>query len=258
VRIVQAIVRAPALNFAEGIASAIGGGDPDVMLALEQHERYCETLRGCELGLTRLAADASHPDSTFIEDTAVLTAEAAIITRPGAASRLGEISAALESLRGYFDTIWEIKAPGTLDGGDVCEADGVFFIGVSGRTNVEGARQLAALLKELGHKSVTVDIRASKTLLHLKTGLSYLGDRVFVVGGDVLLDDTLQGYDLIRVAPAEAYAANCIRVNDHVLIAAGYPQLLATLGARGYRVTALAMSEFRKMDGGLSCLSLRF
>jgi dimethylargininase len=258
VRIAQAIVRAPASNFAAGIASATGGGDPDVTVALEQHERYCEMLRSCGLGLTRLAADAGHPDSTFIEDTAVLTAEAAIITRPGATSRRGEIAAALESLRRHFDTIWEIKAPGTLDGGDVCEVDGGFIIGMSGRTNAEGARQLAALLKELGHTSVTVDIRASKALLHLKTGLSYLGDGVFIVSSDGLLDDALKGYDLIRVAPAEAYAANCIRLNDHVLIAAGYPQLLGTLAARGYRVAALAMSEFRKMDGGLSCLSLRF
>jgi dimethylargininase len=258
VQMAQAIVRAPAPNFAAGIASAIGGGDPDVTVALEQHEQYCEALHNCGLQLTRLAADASHPDSTFIEDTAVLTAEAAIVTRPGAASRRGETTAALESLRGYFDTVWEIKAPGTLDGGDVCEVDGDFFIGVSGRTNAEGARQLAALLEELGHDSVTVDIRASKTLLHLKTGLSYLGDGVFVVSSGVRLDDALKEYDLIRVAPAQGYAANCIRVNDHLLIATGYPQLLATLETRGYRVATLGMSEFRKMDGGLSCLSLRF
>jgi dimethylargininase len=258
VRITQAIVRTPAPNFAAGIASAIGGGDPDVAAALEQHERYCETLRNCGLQLIRLAADVAYPDSTFIEDTAVLTAEAAIVTRPGAASRVGETAAARELLRGIFPTVREIKAPGTLDGGDVCEVDGDFFIGVSGRTNTEGARQLAALLRELGHNSTTVDIRASESLLHLKTGLSYLGGGVFVVSSDVVLDDALKAYDLIRVAPAEAYAANCIRVNDHVLIAAGYPLLLATLEARGYRLATLAMSEFRKMDGGLSCLSLRF
>jgi dimethylargininase len=258
VPIAHAIVRAPAANFSAGISSALGGGNPHVAVALEQHERYCETLRSCGLELKRLSADAEYPDSTFIEDSAVLTAEAAIITRPGAASRLGEIPATFEALRGYFDTIWEIKAPGTLDGGDVCEVDGAFFIGVSTRTNSEGARQLAALLGELGHHSVTVDIRTSTTLLHLKTGLSYLGDGVFVVGSDVSLDGTLKGYDVIRVTSAEAYAANCIRVNDRVLIAAGYPRLRETLEARGFEVAALAMSEFRKMDGGLSCLSLRF
>jgi dimethylargininase len=251
-------VRPPAANFAAGIASAIGGGDPDVTVALAQHERYCETLRDCGLQLTRLAADFRHPDSTFIEDTAVLTAGAAIVTRPGAASRLAEAAATLESLRGFFGTVHEINAPGTLDGGDVCEIDGDFVIGLSARTNEEGARQLAALLADLGHKPVVVDIRGSKTLLHLKSGLSYLGDGVFVVSADAPLGDALERYDLIRVSPTEGYAANCIRVNDYIVIAAGYPQLLATLTARGYRVAALAMSEFKKMDGGLSCLSLRF
>jgi len=257
-RFTQAIVRPPAANFAAGIASAIGGGGADVTLALAQHARYCAALRTCGLQLTRLAADLRHPDSTFIEDTAVLSAGAAIITRPGAASRLAEATATLESLRGFFGTIHEIKAPGTLDGGDVCEIDGDFVIGLSGRTNEEGARQLAALLTNLGHKSVVVDIRASSTLLHLKTGLSYLGDGVFVASADAPFEDALKRFEVIRVSPAEAYAANCIRVNDHIVVAAGYPELLAILTARGYRVLELGMSEFRKMDGGLSCLSLRF
>jgi len=126
------------------------------------------------------------------------------------------------------------------------------------RTNVEGARQLAGLLRDLGHNSIVVDIRANKNLLHLKTGLSYLGDGVFVVSSEAQLGDALKGYELIQVSPAESYAANCIRVNDYVVIAAGYPQLLATLTERGFRVATLAMSEFKKMDGGLSCLSLRF
>jgi dimethylargininase len=145
-----------------------------------------------------------------------------------------------------------------VDGGDVCEIDGDFVIGLSSRTNADGARQLTGLLTDLGRKSVVIDIRASRNLLHLKTGLSYLGDGVFVVSSETLLADALKRYELIRVSPAESYAANCIRVNDSVVIAAGYPELLATLSGRGYRVVTLAMSEFRKMDGGLSCLSLRF
>jgi dimethylargininase len=258
VQFTRAIVRPPAENFAAGITSAVGGGEPDVTVALEQHERYCNTLRDCGLQLIRLATDSRHPDSTFIEDTAVLTAKAAIVTRPGAVSRLAEATATLESLHGYFDIVREIKAPGTLDGGDVCEVDSDFIIGISGRTNAEGARQLVEFLKDLGHNPVVIDIRASKGLLHLKTGLSYLGDGVFVVSSGAFLGDTLKRYELINVSSAESYAANCIRVNDCIVIAAGYPQLLATLTARGYRVAALPMSEFRKMDGGLSCLSLRF
>ena len=257
-RFTRAIVRPPATSFAAGISSAIGGGSPDVTVAIAQHAQYCEALRACGLQLTSLAADARHPDSTFIEDTAVLSAGAAIVTRPGAPSRLVEVTATLEILRGFFGTVHEIRAPGTVDGGDVCEIDGDFIIGLSSRTNEAGARQLAALVADLGHKSLVVDIRGSKTLLHLKTGLSYLGDGVFVVGADASFGDALKRYELISVTPAEAYAANCIRVNDFILIAAGYPQLLASLTGRGYRVVALALSEFMKMDGGLSCLSLRF
>ena len=257
-RFTHAIVRPPAANFATGIASAVGGGSPDVTMAIAQHEQYCAALRGCGLRLSRLAPDLRYPDSTFIEDTAILTAEAAIVSRPGAASRLEEAAATLASLRGFFDTVHVINAPGTVDGGDVCEVDGDFVIGLSGRTNVEGVRQLSGLLTELGHKSVVIDIRGCRKLLHLKTGLSYLGDGVFVVSDDAPLAQALGRYELITVAPAEAYAANCIRVNDCVLIAAGYPTLRAMLSARGYRVVTLPMSEFRKMDGGLSCLSLRF
>jgi len=254
----QAIVRVPAANFATGIASAIGGGDPDVMTALAQHERYCAALYDCGLKLTKLAPDPRHPDSTFVEDAAVLIPGAAIVTRPGALSRLGEVAALLPALRGFFSAVREIKGPGTVDGGDVCDADGEFTIGLSARTNEEGARQLSTFLSEFGHKSTIVDIRGCKALLHLKTGLSYLGDGVFVVAAEAPIGNALTRYELIPVSPTEAYAANCIRVNERILIAAGYPKLLAALTARGYQVTALEMSEFKKMDGGLSCLSLRF
>jgi dimethylargininase len=258
VRFTQAIVRPPAANFAAGISSVVGGGSPDVAVALEQHARYCETLRDCGLQLTTLAADSRFPDSTFIEDTAVLTVGAAIVTRPGAASRLAEALLTRESLRDHFDDVREIQSPGTVDGGDICEVDGDFVVGLSSRTNAEGTRQLTEMLSDLGHKSVVIDIRANENLLHLKTGLSYLGDGVFVASSEALLGDALKRYELIQVSQTESYAANCIRVNDCIVIAAGYPQLLATLTGRGYRVAALAMSEFRKMDGGLSCLSLRF
>jgi dimethylargininase len=254
----KAIVRAPAQNFAAGLASAIGGGGPDVNTALAQHEQYCDALRECGLQVTKLAADVRHPDSTFIEDTAVLTPRAAIVTRPGAPSRLGERAATLGALQGLFTKIYEIETPGTVDGGDVCEADGDFIIGLSARTNEEGARQLAALLRDLGHESLLLDIRSSRTLLHLKSGMSYLGSGVFLLTADAPFADALGRYELITVREAEGYAANCIRINDRVLMAAGYPRLFATLVGRGYGVTALEMSEFRKMDGGLSCLSLRF
>lgn len=257
-RLTQAIVRLPGSNFAAGLASTIGGGAPDVDVALIQHERYCSELRNCGLQLTSLPADLSHPDSTFIEDTAILTARAVIITRPGAPSRLAETVATRDSLSKFFDVIHEINEPGTLDGGDICEVDDDFIIGLSARTNEQGARQLTAFLHDLGHNSLVVDIRGSTTLLHLKTGLSYLGDGLCIVAPDAPFVKALKRYELITVSKAEAYAANCIRVNEHILVAAGYPELLEALAARDLQVKVLQMSEFRKMDGGLSCLSLRF
>ena len=167
-RLTQAIVRIPAANFAAGIASAIGGGEPDIMLALEQHERYCEALRDCGLEVTTLAVDPHYPDSNVRpEDAAVLISGAAtIVTRSRLLSRLAEAAAMLTVLRGFFSTVREIKVPGTVDGGDVCEADGDFIIGLSARTNEEGARQLSTFLSEFGHKSTIVDARLQG--LHLK------------------------------------------------------------------------------------------
>jgi dimethylargininase len=253
----RAIVRPPASNFAEGLTS-VNLGAPDFNLALAQHERYCAALEEAGLELIRLPADPLHPDSTFVEDTAILTERVAILTRPGAESRLGEVEAIRRALAGRYEKLHEITAPGTVDGGDICEADGKFFIGASARTNEEGARQLADLLAQAGSSSISVDIRKIPGILHLKSGVAYLGEEWLVVIDALANHPAFRDYNQIRVTAGEEYSANCVRVNDVVLIAAGYPDLEGTLRGLGRRVIALDMSEFRKMDGGLSCLSLRF
>ena len=149
----------------------------------------------------------------------------------------------------------EIEAPGTLDGGDICEADNHFFLGLSHRTNEEGARQLAAHLAGEGYTSCVIDVRGMNSILHLKSGISYIGNNTLVVMEEMAGHGLFAGYDLIRVASEESYAANCVRVNERVLVAAGYPLLTAELKARGFHPLELEMSEFQKMDGGLSCLS---
>jgi len=145
-----------------------------------------------------------------------------------------------------------------VDGGDVCDADGHVLVGISARTNEEGAGQLARILEGWGFRSSFVDIRGQQALLHLKSGMSYLGDGRMVISSELAGWATLDGYETPEVSPAEAYAANCVAINGRVLVAAGYPRLAATLAARGCDVVPLEMSEFRRMDGGLSCLSLRF
>jgi dimethylargininase len=253
----RAIVRIPGQSYADGLTTA-GEGRPDFHVACAQHARYCQALRDCGLELTVLPADEAQPDGTFVEDTAVIAGGVAIITRPGAPSRRGEVAAVAAALGAFLPVAGTVNAPGTLDGGDVCQADQHFFIGLSARTNEAGAAQLVALLARHGYGASIVDIRAHRTLLHLKSGLSYLGERRFVASPGTPRVAAMTGYEFIETAAGESYAANCVRVNDAVLVAEGYPQLAARLDALGYAVRRLEMSEFRKMDGGLSCLSLRF
>jgi dimethylargininase len=253
----HAIVRAPGANFVDGLTTA-DLGTPDPATALAQHAAYCRAMEQCGLQVTRLDADCEYPDSTFVEDTAVLTRQAAIFTRPGAPSRRGEVGAIRPAVERFYSVTYQIEADGTLDGGDICEADSHVFIGVSRRTNEEGARQLAEFLASEGYTSSTVDIRGLRSVLHLKSGLAYL-DRGRLVAIDELAGrPEFARYELIHVPPGEGYACNCVLVNGRVLLPAGFPGLEAELRRLAYDPLLLDMSEFRKMDGGLSCLSLRF
>lgn len=182
----------------------------------------------------------------------------AVLTRPGAASREGEVVAIRAAIEQFSPTPRTITAPGTLDGGDICEAGRHFFIGLSLRTNEEGARQLAGFLAAAGYTSSVVDIRRTPGILHLKSGVVALDDQRLVAIDALAGHEAFRGYDMIRVSEGEEYAANCVRVNAHVLVADGFPKLQRSLVERGFQLMPLAMSEFQKMDGGLSCLSLRF
>jgi dimethylargininase len=254
----KAIVRRPCARFADGLTS-VDLGAPDLERAIEQHEAYCRALASCGLEVISLAADEAHPDSTFVEDTAVLTARGAIITRPGAPSRRGEIDAVEPVLRDYYKELHYIREPGTVDGGDVCEAGEHFFIGISHRTNEAGAKQLARWLDSLGYSSSLIDIRGLSNILHLKSGLAFVGgSNCLIIEPLLLSDDHLCKYALSVLSSADQYAANCLALNGKVLVAAGFETVQQQLEHLGYETIALDMSEFQKMDGGLSCLSLRF
>ena len=253
----RAIVRPPAASFAAGITSS-GLGPPDLALALEQHEAYCRTLERLGLSIKRLPPDPDFPDSTFVEDAAIVTGEGAILTRPGAPSRAGEVTSMGEALCRWFPRLDRITQPGTVDGGDICEAGDHFFIGLSQRTNEEGAAQLARWLAQRGYTSSVIDIRGSRGMLHLKTGISWLGGRRLLAWGEIATHEALRGWEVVEVPKGEEYAANCIRVNDTVLIARGFPKTAALLRGSDHDVAELDMSEYRKMDGGLSCLSVRW
>lgn len=251
-----AIVRPPGPSFAQGITHA-GLGTPDLERALAQHAAYAAALEQAGVRLIRLPPDPTHPDSTFVEDTAVIVGQDAVLTRPGAESRRGEVAAIRSALLPLVAAVDAIHEPGTVDGGDVLEAGGRFLIGLSERTNEEGARQLSELLGARGRHASLVEIRGIAGLLHLKTGISWLGEGIAVTVGALAPAARAAGWEPVVVDEEEAYGANAIRVNGRALLPSGSPALERRLRDHGLEVAVVEMSEFRKMDGGISCLSLR-
>ncbi len=250
----KAIVRTPCAALINGITTA-NLGLPDYAVALQQHAAYVKALENCGLEVLTLPADEGFPDSTFVEDVALCTRKCAVVTNPGAPSRNGERALIGEALRQFYPHLEEIVTPGTLDAGDVMMVGDHFYIGLSARTNPEGARQLIAVLEKHGMSGQAVPLQH---VLHLKTGISYLENNQLLVCGEFVKDPTFAKFDRIVVEADESYAANCLWINDTVLVPAGFPKALAKIEALGYKTIVLEMSEFEKVDGGLSCLSLRF
>ena len=253
----RAIVKEPCASFASGLTT-VDLGKPDLEVVLRQHRAYCEALESCGIELIRLPPDDQYPDSTFVEDTALLTDRGAVLTRPGDVSRRGEVESIAPVVRKYFRQIYSINEPGTVDAGDVCEAGEHFFIGISRRTNEPGAQQLAGYLNSVGYSSSLIDIRGLSNILHLKSGMAYLSGKRLVVIEALRNVPEFSGYDLICLNSTEEYAANCLSLNGRILIASGFSSVKRELELLGYPTISLDMSEFQKMDGGLSCLSLRF
>ena len=249
----NAITRLPGKNFSDGITTS-NLGKADYEKALIQHGLYCKTLENCGVNVKTLEADTDFPDSTFVEDSAIMTEKCAIISRPGDMARRGE-EVKMEKVLSNIINIQKIKAPGTLDGGDILRAENHFFIGVSARTNKEGAKQLVKILENNNYTASLVYI---EKYLHLKTGANYIGKNIMVLTYEMAKYKEFDTYTKIIAPKNEEYAANCIEVNDRLLIAAGFPETKKLLTKTGYEIIEIEVSEFEKMDGGLSCLSLRF
>ena len=248
----KAIARRPGPNYADGITTS-SLGPPDYEKALRQHEEYCAALESCGLELTILEPDPNFPDCPFVEDTAVVTEKTAVIARPGDPRRRGE-EAEIAGLLARYKHVEQITAPGTLDGGDVIDADGIFYIGLSERTDENGAGQLEDILRENGYKAQIVPVGS---MLHLKSGANYIGGALAVTG-ELVNDKAFAEYERVIIPDEEGYAANCLFINGRLLIASGFPEARRLLAGLGHEIIELDMSEFMKMDGGLSCLSLRF
>lgn len=251
------IVRIPCSKVCDGITSAPELGKPDYENALKQHAAYIEALKACGVVVKVLPADENFPDSCFVEDVAVVTKKCAVITNPGAPSRNHEIDSIREVLMEYYseDVIEKIQAPGTLEGGDVMMCGDIFYVGRSARTNAEGIRQFGEILGKYGYKVIEVPL---EKVLHLKTGVNYLENNNMLVSGEFIDKEEFASYNKILIPEDEAYAANCIWMNGNVIVPEGYPRVLKAVKEAGYPVITVDTSEFKKIDGGLSCLSLRF
>ncbi len=250
----KAIVRKPCENITKGISSA-NLGLPDYSKAIEQHKNYIDALKDCGLKVLVMEADEMFPDSTFIEDTALLTPNCAIIMRPGVHSRREEVNKVADFLEDHFDSIEKITRPGTIEAGDIMMVGKHFYIGISERTNETGADQLIRLLKKYGMSGSKVKLNK---VLHLKTGLAYLEHNNLIISGEFLNYPEFKQFNHIKIEQGESYAANCIWVNETVIVPSGHPNSKAKIEKAGYNTCEVDVSEFQKLDGGLSCLSLRF
>ena len=250
------IVRRPCKALAEGITTA-SLGKPDYELALKQHDKYIETLKECGVNVTVLEANEDFPDSCFVEDVALCTSKCAIVTCPGALSRRDEIlqKDMQEALEKFYKNIEYIKEPGTVEAGDIMMVGDHFYIGLSARTNEEGAKQMIDILRKYGLDGSVVLL---KEVLHLKTGLAYLENNNLLVAGEFVTSPIFNDFNKIVINEDESYSANCIWINGIVIVPAGYPTTKKAIEDAGYEVKEVDTSEYRKIDGGLSCLSLRF
>jgi dimethylargininase len=256
-RFTHAIVRTPCAAVIEGITSNPQLGKPDVQEALRQHEGYIQALRACGLQVTVLPPAEDFPDSCFVEDVAVLTEQCAILTNPGAPSRTGETALIEETIRAFYppSAVHRIKAPGAMEGGDVMRVGDCFYVGLSERTNAEGFRQFGEILAQYGYTAQEVEL---DEMLHLKTGVNYLENGNMLVFGEFVDKAQFAGFNRATIPDDEGYAANSLWVNGTVLVPENHPKTAALIAGLGYPVVRVDTSEFMKIDGGLSCLSLRF
>lgn len=249
-----AITRRPSKTMIDGISDA-DLGVPNYENALKQHDDYIEALKECGLEVTTLPAVEEYPDSCFVEDVALMTPHCAILTNPGAPSRRGEVVHIEDAVTRKYDNIERIIDPGYVEAGDIMMVGDHYYIGLSDRTNQEGADQMIAILEKYGMTGSVVEM---SEMLHLKTGLGYLEDNNLVACGEFLTKEEFQKYNLIKIDLDNSYSANSVWINGTVLVPKGFDSTSEAIRNAGYKVREVDVSEYQKLDGGLSCLSLRF
>lgn len=253
-RFTHFLCREPARSVTDGLRAG-GGPNPDADLFARQHSDYVAALR--QLGdVTALPPLDAFPDSVFIEDAALCAAGCAIQLRPGAPSRFGEAAALRPALEDAVGEVIDLPDNGRVDGGDVLLSDNEAFIGLSARTDEAGFDALANVLSNLGYRARRVE--TPPEILHFKTDCGLLDSETIFSTRALAATGCFEGYRVIQAPAGEEAAANLIRVNDLVFVAAGHPKTCDLLSTRGYEIREFDISEAAKVDGGLSCMSLRF
>jgi dimethylargininase len=224
----------------------------DVGIAREQHRAYENALisAGCEL--RRLPELPECPDAVFVEDTAIVLRELAIVTRPGAESRRPETDAVATVLRPLRKLSY-IREPGTVDGGDVLVVDKTLFVGISGRTNDEGIQQIRAIVEPVGYRVITVQVNSC---LHLKSAVCALDDRTLLIHRNWIDADAFKTYSLIDIDPDEPFAANALKVGDRVIYPSAYRKTRDRLQEAGFNLRLVDASELARAEGGVTCCSV--
>ncbi len=226
----------------------------DVDKAMQQHRAYEACLTELGVRVTSLPADPAFPDGVFVEDGAIVLDEVAIVTRPGAESRRGEIESIAEALSGYRE-LRCIQAPATLEGGDVVSVGKTLYVGVSLRTNREGVAQLADFVEPFGYRVVPVDVRGC---LHLKSGACWAGGDVILANREWVDVDAFRDFKILDVAKDESAAADVLPVGDTLLMPSGFSRTAELVAASGLRVRVIDISELQKAEAGVTCMSLIF
>ena len=250
----HAIVRQPAKSIIKGLR-AVDIGSPDYDQMISDHKDYVDALISAGVAVINLNALDKFPDGQFVEDTALCLPKAVILMRPGAPSRLGEVNEIAPKLRELFEDVYEIDNPGHIEGGDILVTGKEILVGRSARTDENGVRQLSEIVIPLGY--VIREVFTPPEILHFKTDCSLLGPDEILSTKRLQASGCFEGYRVINVADGEEAAANAIRVNDYVLMPDGFPQTKAVLEDHGYKVKVINNTECAKLDGGMSCLSLR-
>jgi dimethylargininase len=248
----RALVRRPGPRLADGLITHIARTPIDLDLAQRQWQAYVAALHAEGWETIEVAPADDCPDAVFVEDTVVVYADLAVISRPGADERKPETAGTEEALRASGYRIAHIAAPGTLDGGDVLKHDGTVWCGVGGRTNASGVEQLAALLAPLGARVVGVPVAK---VLHLKSAVTALPDGT-VVGYAPLVDDAAV-WDAFLPVPEEGGSHVVTLDGSGVLMSASAPLTTRLYEERGLRVVTVDISEFERLEGCVTCLSVR-